>query len=142
MSTEVHEAAAPPPSWCTATGAHLRIDALDAPTSTLSDALRRLREADGRRVPRHRIRAVGRVAEIRVAAATEPASCEALLLVHDDARPEQPAEALNLVWQGQRSVPGLRTGTRLACSGLLCTAHGQPTVYNPRFEIVSRRGQR
>ncbi|ALB04361.1 hypothetical protein KPaMU14_06970 [Kocuria palustris] len=88
---------------------------------------------------RRRVRATGRVAEIRVAAAIERPASEALLLVQDRSDPEGRPTLLRLVWQGQRSVPGVRAGTELSCSGLLCSAGDQPTIFNPRFEIIARR---
>lgn len=91
---------------------------------------------------RPRVQVRGRVAELRIPAMTQTPSCEALLLVQDPQRPEAPPATLRLVWQGQRTVAGIGAGTELLCSGLVCDARDQPTIYNPRFEIVSRRGPR
>lgn len=129
------------PGPCAAAGAHPRIPALSAPTASLAEA-RRLgsRTTDGG--TRHRVQVRGRVVELLVPAMSQSPSCEALLLVQDPEHPEAPPASLRLVWQGQRTVPGVGAGTELLCSGLLCDARERPTIHNPRFEIVSRRGQR
>lgn len=122
------------------TASHPRIVALEEPAASLSEARAACGEdRDSRRGARRRVRATGRVAEIRVAAATERPACEALLLVPERSDPQGRTTALRLVWQGQRTVPGVRAGTELSCSGLLCSAGDQPTIFNPRFEIIARR---
>lgn len=125
------------------TASHPRIAALEAPEASLHEA----RAACGqdratRGGARRRVHATGRVVEIRVAAATERPSCEALLLVRDPRDARRRTTAVRLVWQGQRTVPGVRAGTELSCSGLLCSAGDQPTIFNPRFEIISRKASR
>lgn len=122
------------------TASHPRIVALEEPAASLAEARAACGEDRGSRGgARRRVRATGRVAEIRVAAATERPACEALLLVQEDSDPAARATALRLVWQGQRTVPGVRAGTELSCSGLLCSAGDQPTIFNPRFEIIARK---
>lgn len=144
-SGEPGTGAAVHPGPCSVVRAHPRIGRLDPPTATIAQIHRETTEAAGTSAPapgRRRARAQGRVAEIRVAAATESPSCEAVLLVRDPAQPEGRAQPLRLVWQGQRTVPGVRTGTELSCSGMLCAVGDQPTIFNPRFEIVARRVSR
>ena len=122
------------------TASHPRIVALEEPSASLAEARAACGEDRASRGgARRRVRATGRVAEIRVAAATERPASEALLLVQDRNDPEGRPTLLRLVWQGQRSVPGVRAGTELSCSGLLCSAGDQPTIFNPRFEIIARR---
>lgn len=55
-------------------------------------------------------------------------------------RPPLPSGGrVRLVWHGQRTVPGVGAGTRLRCSGMLGFDAVGPVIYNPRYEIVSRR---
>lgn len=129
------------PGPCAATGAHPRIPALSASVSSLAEA-RRLDASTAGGGTRQRVQVRGRVAELLVPAMSQAPTCEALLLVQDPEHPEALPAPLRLVWQGQRTVPGVGAGTELSCSGLLCDARDRPTIHNPRFEIVSRRGQR
>lgn len=56
----------------------------------------------------------------------------------DEEAPVRPGARVQLVWHGQRTVPGIRAGTRLRCSGLLAFREADPVIHNPRYEIVSR----
>ena len=44
---------------------------------------------------------------------------------------------VRLVWLGQRRVPGIAAGIRLAFEGMLFRVEGTATIYNPRYEILS-----
>jgi len=44
--------------------------------------------------------------------------------------------ALDVVWLGRRSVPGIRPGTTLRVRGRVCRRHGVRTIFNPDYEIV------
>ena len=104
--------------------------ALEEPAASLAEARAACGEDRASRGgARRRVRATGRVAEIRVAAATERPASEALLLVQDRSDPEGRPTLLRLVWQGQRSVPGVRAdsapvsaGTSVAASALMIDA--------------------
>ena len=39
------------------------------------------------------------------------------------------------------SVGGIDCGRRLKVEGLVCFAGGQPTIYNPRYELAPRPGE-
>jgi hypothetical protein len=61
-----------------------------------------------------------------------------------DAGQERPGKSrdgghprLRLVWLGQRRVPGIAAGIRLAFEGMLFRVDGMATIYNPRYEILS-----
>lgn len=43
---------------------------------------------------------------------------------------------LSLRWLGQHSVSGIRPGTSLLFEGMLAPREGQPTIHNPRYEIL------
>lgn len=46
---------------------------------------------------------------------------------------------LRVVWLGRRTVPGIAAGTEVRLEGMLSQSHGMPTIYNPRYEILSRQ---
>ncbi|MFC6257202.1 hypothetical protein ACFP5Z_09115, partial [Kocuria oceani] len=67
----------------------------------------------------------------------------ALLVPECDRDPDAPEpRALLLVWQGQRSVPGVTAGTRLRCVGVVSFRDGRPTMFNPRYEIIAKQVSR
>ncbi|MGM9473129.1 hypothetical protein ACS5PJ_14140 [Pseudarthrobacter sp. YS3] len=46
---------------------------------------------------------------------------------------------LRVVWLGRRRVPGIEAGTAVRLEGMLAQSHGLPTIFNPRYEILSRQ---
>lgn len=46
---------------------------------------------------------------------------------------------LRVVWLGRRRVPGIETGAEIRLEGMLSRSNGQPTMFNPRYEILSRQ---
>jgi hypothetical protein len=46
---------------------------------------------------------------------------------------------LQVVWLGRRRVPGIGAGTEVRLEGMLSQSHGLPTMFNPRYEILSRQ---
>ncbi len=46
---------------------------------------------------------------------------------------------LRVVWLGRRRVPGIAAGTEVRLEGMLSQSHGLPTMFNPRYEILSRQ---
>lgn len=46
---------------------------------------------------------------------------------------------LRVVWLGRRTVPGIAAGTEVRLEGMLSQSQGMPTIYNPRYEILSRQ---
>jgi hypothetical protein len=44
---------------------------------------------------------------------------------------------LRVVWLGRRRVPGIEAGTEVRVEGMLTQSHGMPTIFNPRYEIIS-----
>jgi len=65
-------------------------------------------------------------------AAVEPASAR---------RPGGPGrrDRLRVVWLGRRRVPGVDPGCELRLEGMLTLRDGLPTMFNPRYEILSRQ---
>jgi hypothetical protein len=57
-------------------------------------------------------------------------------------RRQRPAGAkgrLRVVWLGRRHVPGIEAGTELRLQGMVTVRDGLPTMFNPRYEILSRQ---
>ncbi len=50
----------------------------------------------------------------------------------------QPAVRLELIWLGQRTVPGVDAGTELVFEGMVSPVGGRPTIFNPRYQLVGR----
>lgn len=48
-------------------------------------------------------------------------------------------DRLRVIWLGRRRVPGIDAGTELRLEGMLTTSDGLPTIFNPRYEILSRQ---
>ncbi|KAA9393453.1 hypothetical protein FCK90_12235 [Kocuria coralli] len=91
---------------------------------------------------RRRVRVTGVVTEVRIAPVHDRAEFSALVIAHDPARPRAERKQVRLVWQGQRAVPGVTVGVALECVGLLCDRRSEPTIFNPRYEIVAKKVQR
>ena len=48
-------------------------------------------------------------------------------------------DRLRVVWLGRRRVPGVEPGCELRLEGMLTLRDGLPTMFNPRYEILSRQ---
>lgn len=48
-------------------------------------------------------------------------------------------DRLRVVWLGRRRVPGIDPGCELRLEGMLTVRDGLPTMFNPRYEILSRQ---
>ena len=46
---------------------------------------------------------------------------------------------LRVVWLGRRHVPGIDAGAELRLEGMLSMNDGMPTIFNPRYEILSHQ---
>jgi len=42
---------------------------------------------------------------------------------------------VTLVWLGRREIPGIQPGRRIVVHGRLTSQHGQPTIFNPAYEL-------
>ncbi|WP_144673472.1 hypothetical protein [Arthrobacter sp. U41] len=54
-------------------------------------------------------------------------------------RPSGPKDRLRVVWLGRRRIPGVDAGTELRLQGMVTIRDGLPTMFNPRYEILSRQ---
>ncbi|MDQ0028860.1 hypothetical protein [Arthrobacter bambusae] len=50
-----------------------------------------------------------------------------------------PLTRLRVIWLGRRKVPGIEPGTVLRLKGMVMQRDGMPTMFNPRYEILSRQ---
>jgi len=48
-------------------------------------------------------------------------------------------DRLRVVWLGRRRIPGVDAGTELRLEGMVTVREGLPTMFNPRYEILSRQ---
>jgi hypothetical protein len=71
-----------------------------------------------------------------------PANGVATHRVRPGAQRQRPAgtkERLRVVWLGRRRIPGVHAGTELRLEGMVTMRDGLPTIFNPRYEILSRQ---
>ena len=54
-------------------------------------------------------------------------------------RPAVPRDRLRVIWLGRRRIPGIDAGTELRLQGMVTVRDGLPTMFTPRYEIVSRQ---
>lgn len=71
----------------------------------------------------------------------EPARAEAGRAERGRSLPGQSRASgrLRVVWLGRRRVPGIEAGAELRLEGRLSRSQGLPTMFNPRYEILSRQ---
>ncbi|HEY1830024.1 MAG TPA: amino acid permease [Acidimicrobiales bacterium] len=79
---------------------------------------------------RSRAKVVGKVRSVRVRSLADVPSLECVLV-------DQSREAITLVFLGQRSISGLRSGSVLRVEGMVGKHHGRLAMINPAFEFVS-----
>ncbi|MDJ0320323.1 hypothetical protein [Pseudarthrobacter sp. PS3-L1] len=46
---------------------------------------------------------------------------------------------LKVVWIGRRRIPGIAAGVEVQLEGMLARNQGMPTMFNPRYELLSRQ---
>ena len=55
------------------------------------------------------------------------------------AAPAARPKRLRVIWLGRRRIPGIDAGTELRLEGMVTVRDGLPTIFNPRYEILSRQ---
>ena len=89
---------------------------------------------------RSRVLVEGTVTEVTFSPVTEAPRYRAVLSLPPETGQCTPLEsAVELSWHGQRSVPGVTTGTRLRCVAMVSFVDSVPTMYNPRYEIITAK---
>jgi hypothetical protein len=79
----------------------------------------------------------GVIRSVTFVAPSQPPSFSAMIEAADAERPGR-GPAIRLFWLGRRRIRGIEAGTPLRFSGMLSTLHGEPTIYNPRYEILAK----
>jgi amino acid transporter len=49
--------------------------------------------------------------------------------------------SINLVWMGRRNIPGIQPGRRIIVHGRLASIKGEPTIFNPSYELRPTGGE-
>lgn len=95
---------------------------------------------------RGRVLCRGYIESVTYVPATQVASFTAIVTDHDveTAPSRRPGgvgkrNRLRVVWLGRRRVPGVDPGCELRLEGMLTLRDGLPTMFNPRYEILSRQ---
>ena len=87
---------------------------------------------------RGRVLCQGVIESVTYAPATQVAAFTAIVTDHD-----RPASGrrnrLRVIWLGRRRIPGIDAGTQLRLEGMLTVRDGLPTIFNPRYEILSHQ---
>lgn len=52
-------------------------------------------------------------------------------------RPPPGRARLRVIWLGRHHVPGIDAGTEVRLEGMITQSQGMPTMFNPRYEIIS-----
>lgn len=87
---------------------------------------------------RGRVLCHGFIEAVTYAPPTQVASFRAIVSDHDTLPAEQRGR-LRVIWLGRRRIPGIDAGTELKIEGMLTVKDGMPTMFNPRYEILSRQ---
>ena len=89
-----------------------------------------------------RVLCQGRIESITYVPADRSAAFSAIVSDAEPGRSGASAGArtrLRVVWLGRRRVPGIEAGTEVRLEGMLARNAGLPTMFNPRYEILSRQ---
>lgn len=91
---------------------------------------------------RGRVLCRGFVESVTYAPAGDVAAFTAILTDHDappKARRAGAVDRLCVIWLGRRRVPGVNAGLELRLEGMVTVRNGLPTMFNPRYELLSRQ---
>ncbi|MDQ4500870.1 hypothetical protein [Sinomonas sp. ASV322] len=94
--------------------------------------------SDFSRLPdRGRVAGEGVIRSVTFVPPSEAPSFSALIESRSAPHPGR-GPAVRLIWLGRRRLRGVSAGTPLRFSGMLSTHRGEPTIYNPRYEILAK----
>ncbi|MDQ0821682.1 hypothetical protein QFZ79_004057 [Arthrobacter sp. V4I6] len=94
---------------------------------------------------RGRVLCRGFIEAVTYAPASQVAAFTATVVDHESmpvrAKPtgSGPPARLRVIWLGRRRIPGIAAGTELRLDGMVTVRNGLPTMFNPRYEILSRQ---
>ncbi|HKU30438.1 hypothetical protein [Arthrobacter sp. NyZ413] len=89
---------------------------------------------------RGRVACIGFIDSVTYEPASEQAHFSAIVVdrvVHSGEG--GPLARLRVIWLGRRKVPGIEPGTILRLEAMVTVRDGMPTMFNPRYEILSRQ---
>ena len=89
---------------------------------------------------RGRVSCTGFIESVTYVPASERAQFAAIVvenIIHGAAAASPPH--LRVVWLGRRRVPGVEPGAKLHFEGMVTVREGTPTMFNPRYEILTRQ---
>lgn len=92
-----------------------------------------------------RVKCCGRIESVTYVPSGETPAFTAVVSDPEAGRDGRPARSgaqrarLRVVWLGRRRVAGIEPGTELRLEGMLSLSRGLPTMFNPRYEILSRQ---
>ncbi|MET3921517.1 hypothetical protein [Arthrobacter sp. UYEF20] len=93
---------------------------------------------------RGRVLCHGFIEAVTYAPASQVAAFTAVVVDHDtppaskSTRKVAPAR-LRVIWLGRRRISGVAAGTELRLEGMVTMRDGMLTMFNPRYEILSRQ---
>ena len=87
---------------------------------------------------RGRVLCHGFIESVTYAPPSQVAAFMAIVSDHDTPVTERRGR-LRVIWLGRRRIPGIDAGTELKLEGMLTVKEGMPTIFNPRYEILSRQ---
>ncbi|MEO5314796.1 OB-fold nucleic acid binding domain-containing protein [Pseudarthrobacter sp. CC12] len=92
---------------------------------------------------RGRVLCQGHIESVTFVPADRTAEFSAIVTEDDAVRPAGPGQGrpprLRVVWLGRRRVPGIEAGAEIRVEGMLARGKDMPTIFNPRYEILSRQ---
>jgi hypothetical protein len=88
-----------------------------------------------------RVACHGYIESVTYVPADQTAAFTAIVTDQEGPRPGSRAASgrLRVIWLGRRRVPGIDAGTEVRLEGMLTHSQGLPTMFNPRYEILSRQ---
>lgn len=110
-----------------------------APASQVAAFTAVVVDHDAPRITTHGTKATGAVAVPAGSAAGLGAPATADPAGARRHRPFSAKGRLRVVWLGRRRIPGVEAGTELRLQGMVTVRDGLPTMFNPRYEILSRQ---
>ena len=96
----------------------------------------------GKLPDRGRVTCQGHIESVTFVPPDRTPEFRAIVTEDDSARPAPgrgKPPRLRVVWLGRRRVPGIEAGAQIRVEGTLARGKDMPTIFNPRYEILSRQ---
>lgn len=90
--------------------------------------------------PRGRVTCQGFIESVTYQPPSEHAYFSAVVTDSESVRQRNAAKArLRVIWLGRQRVPGIEAGVEVRLKGMVTERDGLPTMFNPRYDILSRK---